>query len=64
MPSFKMERSRESHIANYTGMIDHVYVTNTSDQERPSKKVRWKLILESDMVVLGPGSSLPRSFQI
>ena len=31
----------ESHIANYTGMIDHVYVTNTFDQERPkaSKKV-------------------------
>ena len=47
----------ESHIANYTGMIDHVYVTNTFDQERPkaSKKV-VEAILESDMVVLGPGS--------
>ena len=38
-------------------MIDHVYVTNTFDQERPkaSKKV-VEAILESDMVVLGPGS--------
>ena len=47
----------ESHIANYTGMIDHVYVSNTFDQERPkaSKKV-VEAILESDMVVLGPGS--------
>ena len=44
----------ESHIVNYTGMIDHVYVTNTFDQERPkaSKKV-VEAILESDMVVLG-----------
>ncbi len=56
----------ESHIkANYTGMIDHVYVTTTLDQERPkaSKKV-VEAILESDMVVLGPGSFHPRSFQI
>ena len=47
----------ESHIANYAGMIDHVFVTNTFDQERPkaSKKV-VEAILESDMVVLGPGS--------
>ncbi len=42
MPSFKMEKEVvEEYIANYTGMIDHVYVTNTFDQERPkaSKKV-------------------------
>jgi len=40
-----------------TGKIYPVYVTNTFDQERPkaSKKV-VEAILESDMVVLGPGS--------
>lgn len=47
----------ESHIADYKGMIDHVYVTNTYDDKKPqaSRKV-VQTILESDMVVLGPGS--------
>ncbi len=38
-------------------MIDHVFVTNTYNNERPkaSRKV-VKAIMESDMIVLGPGS--------
>ena len=47
----------ESHIAKHAGMIDHVYVTKTYDDGKPeaSRKV-VESILESDMVVLGPGS--------
>lgn len=51
------EVTGESHIAEYSGMIDHVYVTNTYNDEKPkaSRKV-VDAILESDMIVLGPGS--------
>lgn len=51
------EVAGESRIAGYQGMIDHVYVTNTYNDEQPkaSRKV-VKAILESDMIVLGPGS--------
>ncbi|MGT2934383.1 YvcK family protein [Streptococcus castoreus] len=51
------EVAGESSIANYQGMIDHVYVTNTYSDEKPqaSRKV-VDTILESDMIVLGPGS--------
>ncbi|MGV3353950.1 YvcK family protein [Streptococcus orisratti] len=47
----------ESHIADYQGMIDCVYVTNTYNEEEPtaSRKV-VQTIMESDMIVLGPGS--------
>ncbi|MGT2906361.1 YvcK family protein [Streptococcus dentiloxodontae] len=47
----------ESSISNYKGMIDHVYVTNSYNDEEPkaSRKV-VKAIMESDMIVLGPGS--------
>lgn len=47
----------ESHIAGYQGMIDHVFVTNTYNDEEPtaSRKV-VETIMESDMIVLGPGS--------
>ncbi|MFC5630737.1 MULTISPECIES: YvcK family protein [Streptococcus] len=47
----------ESHIADYQGMIDHVFVTNTYNDEEPtaSRKV-VETIMESDMIVLGPGS--------
>ncbi|MCR5051378.1 MAG: YvcK family protein [Streptococcus sp.] len=47
----------ESHIADYKGMIDHVYVTNTYNNEEPtaSRKV-VDAIMDSDMIVLGPGS--------
>lgn len=47
----------ESKIADYKGMIDHVYVTNSYNNEEPtaSRKV-VDSILESDMIVLGPGS--------
>lgn len=47
----------ESSIAKYQGMIDHVYVTNTYNDQKPqaSRKV-VDTILESDMIVLGPGS--------
>ncbi|HGH9453329.1 TPA: YvcK family protein [Streptococcus pyogenes] len=51
------EVAGESSIAKYQGMIDHVYVTNTYNDQKPqaSSKV-VEAILESDMIVLGPGS--------
>ncbi|HES0600479.1 TPA: YvcK family protein [Streptococcus pyogenes] len=51
------EVAGESSIAKYQGMIDHVYVTNTYNDQMPqaSRKV-VEAILESDMIVLGPGS--------
>ncbi|HGK8469565.1 TPA: YvcK family protein [Streptococcus pyogenes] len=51
------EVAGESSIAQYQGMIDHVYVTNTYNDQKPqaSRKV-VEAILESDMIVLGPGS--------
>ncbi|EHI70688.1 YvcK family protein [Streptococcus ictaluri] len=51
------EVAGESSIAGYQGMIDHVYVTNTYNNQTPkaSRKV-VDTILESDMIVLGPGS--------
>ncbi len=47
----------ESHIANYKGMIDQVFVTNSYNDDEPtaSRKV-VEAIMESDMIVLGPGS--------
>ncbi|MTB64994.1 uridine diphosphate-N-acetylglucosamine-binding protein YvcK [Streptococcus sp. zg-86] len=47
----------ESKIAGYKGMIDRVFVTNSYNQDEPtaSRKV-VESILESDMIVLGPGS--------
>lgn len=47
----------ESSIASYKGMIDHVFVTNSYNKEQPkaSRKV-VDSIMESDMIVLGPGS--------
>ncbi|VHM52276.1 transporter [Streptococcus pyogenes] len=51
------EVAGESSIAKYQGMIDHVYVTNTYNDQKPqaSRKV-VEAILESDTIVLGPGS--------
>ena len=47
----------ESHIADHPGMIDHVYVTNTLNDDTPLASRRVvQTILESDMIVLGPGS--------
>ena len=42
MLSFKdgSEVAGESHIADHTGMIDHVYVTNTLDDEKPQASRR------------------------
>ncbi|MGT2910654.1 YvcK family protein [Streptococcus cameli] len=47
----------ESKISKYKGMIDHVYVTNSYNDDEPtaSRKVVTS-IMESDMIVLGPGS--------
>ena len=47
----------ESQIAKHKGMIDHVYVANSYDNAKPtaSRKV-VDAIMESDMIVLGPGS--------
>ena len=51
------EVAGESHLAEQQGMIERVYVTNTYNDQKPvaSRKV-VQTILESDMVVLGPGS--------
>lgn len=51
------EIAGESEIAKYGGMIDYVYVTNTYNEQEPkaSRKV-VQTILDSDMIVLGPGS--------
>lgn len=47
----------ESQIAKHSGMIDHVYVTKTNENTKPeASKGVVEAILESDMVVLGPGS--------
>ncbi|MGT2948214.1 YvcK family protein [Streptococcus devriesei] len=47
----------ESQIAKHKGMIDYVYVTNSYDDAKPaaSRKV-VDAIMDSDMIVLGPGS--------
>ncbi|WP_285011915.1 gluconeogenesis factor YvcK family protein [Lactococcus formosensis] len=47
----------ESKIADYEGLIHHVYLTETNTGQRPraSKKV-VQTIMEADTIVLGPGS--------
>ena len=47
----------ESKIADYDGLIHHVYLTetNTGQSPRASKKV-VQSIMEADTIVLGPGS--------
>ncbi len=47
----------ESSIAKYKGIIDYVYVTNSYSDEAPkaNRKV-VEAIMDSDMIVLGPGS--------
>ncbi|MGT2887555.1 YvcK family protein [Streptococcus didelphis] len=51
------EVTGESNIASYSGMIDHVYVTNTYNDEKPkASRLVVESILNSDMIVLGPGS--------
>lgn len=51
------EVAGESHIADYTGQIDHVYLTETDTGQEPvaSRNV-VKSIMEADTIVLGPGS--------
>lgn len=52
-----MKVSGESKIAKTRKKIDHVYVTNTNNNDTPkaARKV-IKAIEEADMIVLGPGS--------
>lgn len=51
------EIAGESEIAKHGGMIERVYVTNTFDNQEPKASPKVvKTILESDMIVLGPGS--------
>lgn len=51
------EIAGESEIAKHRGMIDYVYVTNTYNEQEPSASRKVvQTILESDMIVLGPGS--------
>ncbi|WP_105129663.1 YvcK family protein [Streptococcus suis] len=51
------EVAGESKISKHNGMIDHVYVTNSynNDEPKASRQV-VETIMESDMIVLGPGS--------
>ena len=51
------EVAGESSIAKYDGMSKRVYVTNAYNEDEPkaSRKV-VNAILNSDMIVLGPGS--------
>ncbi|TWS95386.1 YvcK family protein [Streptococcus sp. sy018] len=47
----------ESSISDYQGMIDHVFVTNTYNDDTPKASDQVvKAIMESDLIVLGPGS--------
>ncbi|GFH40860.1 gluconeogenesis factor YvcK family protein [Lactococcus insecticola] len=47
----------ESHIADYTGVIDHVFVTNTYNDELPTASRRVvDEIMVADTIVMGPGS--------
>lgn len=51
------EVSGESKIAKHKGMIGHVYVTNSyNDDEPKASRQVVETIMESDMIVLGPGS--------
>lgn len=51
------EIAGESEIAKHRGMIDYVYVTNTYNEQEPSASRKVvQTILDSDMIVLGPGS--------
>ncbi|MDR1567282.1 MAG: YvcK family protein [Streptococcaceae bacterium] len=47
----------ESKIANYKGKIDHVYVSNSYNDDKPraARKV-VQTILDADLIVMGPGS--------
>ncbi len=59
------EVAGESKISKHNGMIDHVYVTNSyNDDEPKASRQVVETIMESDMIVLGPGSLLPRSCRI
>ncbi|MBS7576239.1 MULTISPECIES: YvcK family protein [unclassified Enterococcus] len=52
-----VEIAGESKIAGYAGKIDHVFVTNTYDNQTPkaARKV-VQSILDADLIVMGPGS--------
>lgn len=51
------EVAGESHIVDHRGIIDNVYVTNALNDDTPLASRRVvQTILESDMIVLGPGS--------
>ncbi|HFI0137913.1 TPA: YvcK family protein [Streptococcus suis] len=51
------EVAGESKISEHNGMIDHVYVTNSyNDDEPKASRQVVETIMESDMIVLGPGS--------
>ncbi|HEL1895523.1 TPA: YvcK family protein [Streptococcus suis] len=51
------EVAGESKISKHNGMIDHVYVTNSyNDDEPKASRQVVETIMESDMIVLGPGS--------
>ncbi|HEL2357323.1 TPA: YvcK family protein [Streptococcus suis] len=51
------EVAGESKISKHNGMIDHVYVKNSyNDDEPKASRQVVETIMESDMIVLGPGS--------
>lgn len=50
------EVAGESKIADYPGMIDHVYVTNSQGDAPLASRHVVEAIMEADMIVIGPGS--------
>ena len=53
----KTEIVGESRIADYPGTIDHVYVTNTYNEDQPTaSRPVVNAIMTADMIVMGPGS--------
>lgn len=53
----KTEVVGESHIADYPGTIDHVYVTNTKNDDMPrASRAVVAAIMAADTIVMGPGS--------
>ena len=53
----KTEVVGESHIADYPGTIDHVYVTNTKNSDTPcASRAVVDEIMAADTIVMGPGS--------
>lgn len=61
----KTEIVGESRIADYSGTIDHVYVTNTCNEEQPTASRHVvNAIMTADMIVMGPVVSSRQFYQM